>query len=456
MEKERYLKNLKKIEILSKNKNNSEKLKVTVGKNLVKSIKDLGCNPEKALYHPNKVMPYIAVENSLNKRKGIKKIGQGVWGSVYVGCLDKECTKKVAIKIQKEESILHEYKMGRRLSPLGGTVKSFYHEKCKDVSVMYTEYANNGNLKEYMKNNSKKLLPIHYRSIVTQVLYTLYKIHNKYPTFRHNDLHTENVLVNTTLKPPKAKMYKIGNTSLKIHDIGLQTLISDFGLSTLKGFKCPPIDNDITFYKSKYGIFRDSHPMYDVHFFLNDVYASTNNIPNAVEIRQFIERILKPEYIGKESSKVLEWRLRSSPLGHPNLPTFKQIFNDRFFSPYKKSMVPIDISTIIKRRSPVKPVNIIVKHGGKTLEQIKKELAAKNNPNKKITKRPGLRRVVPIVNIKPKVKVTQTNKGYIRLGTRKCESYKKSELQKMARELGVQTQGKTIKKICDDIKIKYV
>ena len=56
---------------------------------------------------------------------------------------------------------------------------------------------------------------------------------------------------------------------------------------------------------------------------------------------------------------------------------------------------------------------------------------------------------------KNKVKVSVSNKGYVKLDDRKCVSYKKADLIKKANNLGINTNGKTIKKICEDIKIKY-
>ena len=186
-----------------------------------------------------------------------------------------------------------------------------------------------------------------------------------------------------------------------------------------------------------------------------------SGIQSGIEAIQFIERILPSEYVGKESSKIYDFRLRASPLGHPQLPTFKQIFNDRYFSPYKKAGIPFDISTIIKRNTISKPKPIVVKHGGepikKTLNMIRKELALKNV--KKNIKRPSIRpRIIPrkVNVIKPTVKVSVANKGYLKIDNRKCISYKKQELIKKAKNLGINTDGKTIKQLCQDIKLKYI
>jgi len=64
--------------------------------------------------------------------------------------------------------------------------------------------------------------------------------------------------------------------------------------------------------------------MYDLHLFLNFMHSETKDTKNAIEIRQFIERVLPPEYIGEESQKIRKGRLRASPLGHPKLPTYKK------------------------------------------------------------------------------------------------------------------------------------
>ena len=448
MERERHLKNLKIISKLAKNKKNNTTQKKNLGKNLIKSMQGMGCNPEKFLYLPTNKSISLSIENSSSL--GTKKIGQGSFGDVYMGCIDKECKKKVAIKIVMNEDISHEYKTGKRISLYGG-IKSYAIEKCNNITFMYSEYANSGTLKSFSKKNKDNILPIHFRTIVTQVLYNLYRIQKKYPTFRHNDLHADNILINST-NPSRVKLFKVHNSTLKVHDIGIQALISDYGLSTMNGIKNPEVDNDPKlFYKTKSGIFRESHPMYDVQYFLNALRQEIRilGISNGIEVIQFIERLLPSEYLGVRTNKILDFRLRAQE-EHSKLPTFKQIFNDRYFSPYKKTVVPIDISTIIKRNTKVK-IPIARK---KTMNEIKRNLASKN-VKKVALKRPGIR-IQPKPAPKSIPKVVMTGKGYIRIGTRKCQSYKKPELIKIAKSMGINSDGKTINKICESIKLKYI
>tara|TARA_B100001559_G_scaffold176138_1_gene147511 strand:+ start:721 stop:2070 length:1350 start_codon:yes stop_codon:yes gene_type:complete len=448
MERERHLKNLKVISKLAKNKKNNSTQKKNLGKNLIKSMQGMGCNPEKFLYLPDNKSISLSIENSSSL--GTKKIGQGSFGDVYMGCIDKECKKKVAIKIVINEDISHEYKTGKKISLYGG-IKTYSIQKCNNITFMYSEYANSGTLKSFLKNNRNNILPIHFRTIVTQILYNLYRIQKKYPSFRHNDLHADNVLINST-SPSRVKLYKVNNSTLKVHDIGIQALISDYGLSTVNGIKNPEVDNDPKlFYKTKSGIFRGSHPMYDIQYFLNALRQEIRilGIYNGMEVIQFIERILPREYLGVKSDKIDDFRLRAQE-EHPKLPTFKQIFNDRYFSPYKKAVVPIDISTIIKRNTKVK-IPIARK---KTINEIKRNLASKNI-KKTVLKRPGIR-IQPKPVPKSVPKVVMTNKGYIRIGTRKCQSYRKPELVKIAKNMGINTDGKTINKLCENIKLKYI
>ena len=47
-------------------------------------------------------------------------------------------------------------------------------------------------------------------------------------------------------------------------------------------------------------------------------------------------------------------------------------------------------------------------------------------------------------------------KGYIKINKRKCVNYKKQELVRLARTMDIDPQGKTIKKICNELKLKYI
>ena len=56
----------------------------------------------------------------------------------------------------------------------------------------------------------------------------------------------------------------------------------------------------------------------------------------------------------------------------------------------------------------------------------------------------------------PGIRVSVAPKGYTKVDGKKCTTYKKSEIIEKAKKAGVDTQGKTIEKICEALKIKYV
>ena len=121
--------------------------------------------------------------------------------------------------------------------------------------------------------------------------------------------------------------------------------------------------------------------------------------------------------------KVSYFTLRSTPVCHDKLQTFNRIFKDRYFSPYREKTQEVsNVLDIICRAAPLKPTPISVKSGGKPAPS----------------------------------KFFVSKKGYVKIGTRKCDSYQKDELVKIANILNVPTKNKTISKICQDLKLKYV
>ena len=74
-----------------------------IGKEITEAIKKLGCNPNKIFYTINGgKTPNLTVKKSVRTRLGTRKIGEGEYGEIFFGCVDKECKKDIAIKIQRE------------------------------------------------------------------------------------------------------------------------------------------------------------------------------------------------------------------------------------------------------------------------------------------------------------------------------------------------------------------
>lgn len=151
MQVEQHIKNLAVIR-RKVGKTNTPRDHEKIGKEVTEAIKKLGCNPDKIFYTINgNVTPNLSIKKAVRTRVGTKKIGEGEYGEIFYGCVDKRCKNEIAIKIQKE-SMTTEYKIGKLLSKLGG-VNPYALEKCKDRNVMYSEYANGGALEPYIMKN---------------------------------------------------------------------------------------------------------------------------------------------------------------------------------------------------------------------------------------------------------------------------------------------------------------
>jgi len=422
-----------------------------ISKEITEAIRKIGCNPNKIFYTiNNNKPPNFSVKKAIRTKVGTKKIGEGEYGEVFFGCVDKECKKDIAIKVQTEPLGI-EYKIGKLISKFGG-VNMYALESCKGKHIMYSEYANSGALEEFINKHKNTLRPIHYRFMITQVLYNLYRIHKKYPSFRHGDLHAKNILVNTDTPTLQINTYKIGNMTLKVEDVGLNLMLTDYGLSSTRVIKNPSIEG----LDKEWGISQKSHPMYDVHLFLNAIFLVCSRIgsESAMETIRFIDRILPDDYKGSNTSKIMNFRMRINA-NHSNFRTFEKIFSDAYFLPYRSSNIKkkIDPLGFIPKAKPIskpKAKPVAKKIASASGIQKAKNILAKNTQKKAA---PVKRRMA---KKSPGIKVSVAPKGYMRVDGKKCTTYKKSELIEKAKKAGIDTQGKTIEKICEALKIKYV
>ena len=169
----------------------------------------------------------------------------------------------------------------------------FAFAKCKPVgSIIYSEYIDGKTL-----NKTKWIT----RSVLYQVLVTLYKFqtHN----FRHNDVHLGNIIVENKTN---------------------RAVIVDFGLANTKAL-------DMT---NQYGIHPNSDLRYDYHLFLNWVYTGTYN----PVITAFIKRMIPSVYLGQDTIKVKNFRLKYGT-SYPGLPTLRQVIKSHFFDSCRKKNI---------------------------------------------------------------------------------------------------------------------
>jgi serine/threonine protein kinase len=171
----------------------------------------------------------------------------------------------------------------------------------QNVSILVSEWANGGDLLDYIKKNYKKMKLKEWKTIIFQIISVLAIIQSQYPSFRHNDLKANNILIHnidTDINTNKF-LYKINNIKYEIPNIGYQIKIWDFDFSCIPGI----INNSKVSaeWTNRINILPIQNRYYDVHYFFNTLIKSffpelltSEYIPQ--KIKEFINRILPKKY----------------------------------------------------------------------------------------------------------------------------------------------------------------
>jgi Protein kinase domain len=146
--------------------------------------------------------------------------------------------------------------------------------------------------------------------IIKQVLTTLQTLMAKYPHFRHNDLHLENVFVS------RSRGF----------------LIADFGWARLKEKGTNPAVNTAngTSTASCYGVGPKTNTRYDMHLFLNNIREKClKNAELVPKTLKFLNAVLPAGYRGKSDTHVNDFRLKyDDPC--PDLPSLTKVLSHPF------------------------------------------------------------------------------------------------------------------------------
>ncbi len=179
--------------------------------------------------------------------------------------------------------------------------KGEYYDK---VSVLVSEWANNGDLLDFLKKNYQSLSLRDWRIIIFQILSVLAIIHAKYPNFRHNDMKANNILIHKIGKNKVSKynkyQYKINGQTYIVPNIGYQIKLWDFDFACIPGL----IENSKVNaeWTNKINIKPEKNRYYDIHYFFNTLtrkgffpqFWEGNNVPK--KIKEFVNRIIPHKY----------------------------------------------------------------------------------------------------------------------------------------------------------------
>lgn len=217
-------------------------------------------------------------------------------------------TKSGVIGSKKYEQFVKRYEEGD------------FHD---DVSILISEWADGSDLLEYLRENFTKLSVKEWRVIFFQILSVLAIIQEKYPTFRHNDLKANNILIQKIQKKNKYNTYKytINNNEYFIPNTGIRCKIWDFDFACIPGLvENAKVDADWT---NKINIKSKGHMYYDVHYFFNTLISKGfisnffNCDENGIsyvpsEVTDFVKRVIptsirKGKNVSERGRLLIDW-----------------------------------------------------------------------------------------------------------------------------------------------------
>ena len=175
-------------------------------------------------------------------------------------------------------------------------------EYYQNVSVLISEWANAGDLLDYIRNNYKTFKIKHWRTMFFQFLSVLAIVQAKYPGFRHNDLKANNLLVNeiSISATDNKYCYKINKQIYNVPNIGFQIKLWDFDFACIPGIvDNAKVDAEWT---DRINIKPEQNRDYDVHYFFNTLtkkgffpeFWTDVEIPE--KVREFVNRIVPDKY----------------------------------------------------------------------------------------------------------------------------------------------------------------
>lgn len=152
------------------------------------------------------------------------------------------------------------------------------------VSVMITELASEGDLLNYIRHNLTHIKPLHWKIFFFQILSVLAIIQLQFPSFRHNDLKANNILLHKDVMAKRE--YRINHKTYLTPSFNLLIKIWDFDFACIPGY----VDNikvkekwtqsiNITTIQNRY---------YDIHFFFST-------------LQMFLSKVWNEKFIDKDT-----------------------------------------------------------------------------------------------------------------------------------------------------------
>ncbi|AYV82156.1 MAG: serine/threonine protein kinase, partial [Homavirus sp.] len=226
------------------------------------------------------------------------------------------------------------------------------------VSILISEWANRGDLLDFIRKNYKEFKLIHWKVFFFQIISVLAVIQSKYPSFRHNDLKANNILVHKVSQRGTLFSYTVNRCKYVVPSIGYLIKLWDFDFACIPGI----IDNTKVSVKwtDKINVKPEQNRYYDMHYFFNTLikkgffpqFMEEDCIPK--EAKDFVNRIVPRklqhgEYVATRGRIMInaEYMIPDNVL--KNDPFFEEFRNSTF----KKKNKPME-----KKLNTKKTINL--------------------------------------------------------------------------------------------------
>jgi len=168
------------------------------------------------------------------------------------------------------------------------------------VSILLSEWANRGDLLDFIKKNYKEFTTLHWKVIFFQILSVLAVIQSKFPSFRHNDAKANNVLIHKIAQRGTIFSYVVCKKKYYVPNIGYLIKLWDFDFACIPGI----VENTKVSapWTDEINVKPIQNRYYDMHYFFNTLirkgfFPELLTDPNiSKDIKDFVNRIVPQKY----------------------------------------------------------------------------------------------------------------------------------------------------------------
>ena len=214
------------------------------------------------------------------------------------------------------------------------------------VSILVSEWANCGDLLDYIRNNYKHMDLMFWKVIFFQLFSTLATIQSKYPSFRHNDMKANNILLHklndkdTSKNQAKKFKYTVAGYIFRVPNIGYHIKLWDFDFACIPGVVDNLKVNENEEWNKSMNVTPIENKYYDIHYFFNTLYQDgffpdffkSDCVP--LEIKNFVKRVIPQKYRCGKNIHPKGYRLL---VNEEYVTPLDILLNDKLFNEFKKN-----------------------------------------------------------------------------------------------------------------------